>query len=358
MPALPLEVVWTSSALVLLVLAILYWFGRRARWTAAPLAARGHLTATAVLTLVATAVWAGPTPFAALWVTDGAGGWVRAGGGAPSGHWSRETLETAPVDAPLLAAAILLPALWLLVIPALGQVTWPPATGPRRSAALIARRWQSLVPPRLLLLVAPGAILALAGVAAAAATPGVQGAEYRQHLSEQATPFSARFAGMPAGSAVAPWYAAGAAAVLLALCAVLAICHRRRALSGLDPAQDLAARRIAVDHACRIGAALLAWIGLAGLAGALEAHERRQAAQEAAAAYSAWEAGRIPAAEMAGWLTPVANGAPAEMLLLLGSTVVGVLLVLVRPAREQRILRGAADGTRADGPAARGGACD
>ncbi|KFC53288.1 hypothetical protein GY12_18115 [Micrococcus luteus] len=162
MPALPLEVLWTVSLLTFLIGLILYATGRRSRWTAAGVAAHGHLTAAAALTLLATGVWAGPAPLAGAWLDDSRGGWHLAGGVPASGRWSTEPLDAAPVDATATALAVLLPALWLVLVPALAQVTWPRVTAPRRTAGLVARRWPDLLPVRLRILLVAGLGFALA----------------------------------------------------------------------------------------------------------------------------------------------------------------------------------------------------
>lgn len=339
MPALPLDVLWTVSLLTFLIGLILYGTGRRSRWTAAGVAARGHLMAAAALTVLATGVWAGPPPLAEAWLGDSRGGWHLAGGVPASGRWSTEALDAAPVDATATALAVLLPALWLVLVPALAQVTWPRVTAPRRTAGLVARRWPDLLPVRLRILLVAGLGFALAGAAAATAGPGVQGARYRLHLGADAAPFGADFRGAPAGSAVAGWYALGAAAVVLACAAVVVAVHHRPTLSGLSPAADLAARRVAVDRTVRIGVAQLCWIGLAAVAGRLEVAARATAADAAAAAFEAQQAGAISTPELVDRLRELDPASPATALLLSGTVAVILVLALLKPHHDLRTLR-------------------
>ena len=354
MPALPLEVLWTVSLLTFLIGLILYGTGRRSRWTAAGVAARGHLMAASALTVLATGVWAGPAPLAGAWLGDSRGGWHLAGGVPASGRWSTEALDAAPVDATATALAVLLPVLWLVLVPALAQVTWPRVTAPRRTAGLIARRWPDLFPVRLRILLVAGLGFALAGAAAATTGPGVQGARYRLHVGADAVPFGADFPGAPSGSAVAGWYALSAAAVVLACAAVVVVVHHRPMLSGLSPAADLAARRVAVDRTVRIGVAQLCWIGLAAVAGRLEVAARATAADAAAAAFEAQQAGAISTPELVDRLRELDPASPATTLLLGGAVAVILVLALLKPYRDLQTLRADAAVPHSDTPVAAG----
>ena len=181
--------------------------------------------------------------------------------------------------------------------------------------------------------------------AAATTGPGVQGARYRLHVGADAVPFGADFRGAPAGSAVAGWYALGAAAVVLACAAVVVAVHHRPMLSGLSPAADLAARRVAVDRTVRIGVAQLCWIGLAAVAGRLEVAARATAADAAAAAFEAQQAGAISTPELVDRLRELDPASPATTLLLGGTVAVILVLALLKPYRDLRTLR--ADGASA-----------
>lgn len=338
MPALPLEALWTVTLLSFLIVLILYWTGRRTRWTEAGSAARGHLMAAAALTVLATGAWVGPQPLAAAWLRDTGAGWHLAGGVPESGRWSTQALETSPVDPTAAALAVLLPALWLAVVPVIAQTTWPRVTAPRRAAGLVARRWPGLLPTRLRALLACGLAFSLAGVAAAATGPGVPGTLYRLHQGADAVPFGADFVGAPAGAAVAGWYAVGAAGVLLACAVVVAAVHRRPMLSGLSPVADLAARRIAVDRTVRTGTALLCWIGLAGVTGRIEVAARSRAVEAAAAAFDAQQAGALSTAELVGRLRGVDPASPAAAVLLGGAVVVILVLAMLKPYRDLQVL--------------------
>lgn len=344
---------WPVLLLGLTVVGVLALAARRGPQRSARTAARQHLGLWALLALVLAGALLGPWSYAGLWAGGGGLSWVQADGAPTRG--TVELVESAvPAEllTPGIAAVALLPALWLVGLAALAQVTWPRETGPRRRAALRSRSWRHLLSRRVLVILGGATVLAAAGIAAMAGLPAVDGVQLSVHTGPESTPFRASAHGQPAGADVAPWFAAAAATVLAAVAGVVLVVNRRGALGGLSSREDLAARRIAVDRSARIGAALLAWNGLAGLLAAGVHAQARDAAGLLRDLAGRWAEGGIDVAGVTAAVraqdTPDAGVSAA---ILAATALIAAVLIFARPRAEERILQ---DGPDAD-PVATGG---
>lgn len=165
---------------------------RRGPRRSARTAARQHLGLWALLALVLTGALLGPWAYAGLWAGDGGLSWVQAGGAPTRGTVELvESAVPAELSTPGIASVTLLPALWLVGLAALAQVTWPRETGPRRRAALRSRSWRHLLSQRVLVILGGATDLAAAGIAAMAGLPAVDGVQLRVHTGPESTPFRA-----------------------------------------------------------------------------------------------------------------------------------------------------------------------
>lgn len=340
---------------VAVILLVLRWSALRSRTRGAGVAAHGHLGVTAALTLLLSGALWGPWGFLSAWTVPAGVPWVRAGGGPLAGQLR---LTSQAVDAPTAAVllAFLVPALWLALVPTLGQVTWPRETGPRRRAGLVSRRWQESVPRRSALLVGVGLAVALAGLACTATAPGSEALRLVVESGPEAQPFSAWSSGQAPGTAVAPWFALGVAALLLALGCVVIAAHRRRALGGLSVEQDLAARRITVDQTARITTALLLWAGLAGIVARIVAGAHQRQAEAFRRIMSEWDIGGLSLDEAVRQAQGLADSDQTSGVMLAVAAVVGLALALLKPYRDLQTLRGGSPvtATAAEAGAARG----
>jgi hypothetical protein len=157
------------------------------------------------------------------------------------------------------------PGLWLLVVYAIAQRTWPRAAGPVRRARLESRSAPDLLPPVLTRVVAGVGLAALAAIALAWTAPGV--APVQLSYSAGASIVESSAAGARPGTEFAPWLLLALAMLLIATAASTVLVSRRPALTGLTPDEDLAIRRIAVHRALRTAAAAALVVLVVAVAG-------------------------------------------------------------------------------------------
>ncbi|WP_051389222.1 hypothetical protein [Arthrobacter sp. 35W] len=155
--------------------------------------------------------------------------------------------------------AIFFPVMAVLAVHAIGQLTWPAPTSPRRQAALEPRHIKDFVEPALAIVVAAVFVLSAAFIVWIAFLPGYTATTTRTvtAVAESRSSFDGRVTGwqlaLPLGIALLVL----AAGTLL----VMWLVARRRELDSLAPAQNRALRRICMNRLLRVSATVASGLG-------------------------------------------------------------------------------------------------
>ena len=178
-------------------------------------------------------------------VTEHAGGWMTV----DVTLWAAWGPWLLSLAGPLMVAAVHV----------IGQLTFPEPRGGVRRASLAPRSAGRLVPrgPAVGAVVLTAALVAVLGLLAAEpSTPVVIEPEEQWGTPD---PDVLAHRATAAGGELLPWFSLAWAATLAAVLAGVAAAARRRAVEGLTPAQDRAAREVAAHRMVRTGLWML-WL--------------------------------------------------------------------------------------------------
>ncbi|CAM3703466.1 hypothetical protein E4A47_03470 [Micrococcus flavus] len=247
-------------------------------------------------------------------VTEHAGGWMTV----DVTLWAAWGPWLLSLAGPLMVAAVHV----------VGQLTFPEPRGVVRRASLAPRSAGRLVPrdPALAAAVLTAALVAvLAVLAAEPSTPMLiepverRGTPDPDVLAHHAT---------AAGRELLPWFALAWAATLAAVLAGVSAAARRRAVEGLTPAQDRAAREVAAHRMLRTGLWML-WLLIVAAANAVIASRD---ARDVLARFVPDHPSALPLGGAARVIEALGTAGPWLTLTVM------VVLVLWRP-RALRVLR-------------------